>query len=208
MTIDPMMALQFGTALMSGFGGGNEPPHAAQVAAKRLMRAGREAWRYGNGIPGSSPQELAALAQAKGLAGERQAASNNQMAANFGMAMGTMDGGAMGDFMGNVAADQGAQMAGIENDHLQRSIAERFRMKYQVAPGLFQQGGNMALGAAGAGAQAGGGGGDLAGAFGQLARDLAYQKALKKRESTGAPAGGGGTVNGVDYTRNNNVGRV
>lgn len=207
------MALTLGSAL-GALGGGN--PVAGGLALggsllggflhpqmpaeqKRLLRisagAAGKLYNYANGVPGSDPQELAALAQEKAQLGEDQ---YNQQQQAYGALSPTQGGVAnpnLADFVSNLMSHQQAQRMSLESNHLMNALAQR-KAALQSAAGVAQ--GSQALTNYDRTNQ-------FPSMFGALSQSLAYQAALKAGHSPAAVGavqntlGGGGTFGAEAY---------
>lgn len=163
--------------LFGGGGGAEMPPEIRRLLALQA-RIARERYQYSKGIPGSDPQEMAALAQAQGLLGEQAA---NQRAGMFG-ALGTTDmaSGFGPDMLRNMDQSLLGQRASVNSAFLMDALERR-----QAAAG---QAAGIAGGAAGSARYMDNGGGtNLASLIGNVAATMGQQQAMKDaraREAT------------------------
>lgn len=180
MAIDPVSAgLQGASLLASLFGGSGQPelPPEMQRLYRYLMKISRDRLHYAKGIPGSDPQEQAALAQSRALAGNELGQQYEGLLAALGTGNANQ-----GDALANFRSGAGGTLAGIDANALLGFLANRQKAYMEAA-----QIGGMAAGPGSAYGPQQGGQTDLAGVFGNLAQTYAYQKALN---SYRAPASG------------------
>lgn len=142
MAIDPISAGMAGAGLLSGFfGGGNEselPPEVARIL-RLLMKSFREVRQYGRGIPGSDPQEQAALASMKGLAGEDIGNSRERLLAGLGT-----NAPSAGDALSRFDSSASSTFAGMDMSALLDSLGRRQQARFGTAPGILAQAGGLA----------------------------------------------------------------
>jgi hypothetical protein len=145
------------------------------------MQLARMLRQYGQGIPGSSAGETAALAQDRALAGQNLQSAQNRLLGSFNPS--TM-GHSAPTFLSSLANNQASVFGGIDTAHLLASLNNR-----QQALG------EAASTARGAAASLGGAytppTPNLGGAFGGLANILAQQNAMNQYGQ------GGNWANGV-----------
>src|SRR5262245_43951913 len=109
----PWLAAASGLAgLFSDPGYEYQSPPGSPWARKFTKRAARKLWDYSQGIPGSAPDELAALSGLHAMQGEQNAASREGLLAALGPNAETMPGTA--DALKNLQLGQSAQSAGID----------------------------------------------------------------------------------------------
>lgn len=122
---------------------------------------------YSQSVPGSDPQEMAALAQQHGLLGEQQMEQRNQV---YGAYNPNTDRGNLADLMQNLTGQQLMQRSSLDSQHLMNALANR-RSALLQASGV----GQAALGPASQ--MPGSPGVDFSALFGNLAQSLAYKNA-------------------------------
>lgn len=172
MAIDPVTAgIEVGGALLSGLFGGNagELPPEQQRLYRMILKAYRDTMQYAKGIPGSDPQEQAALAQAKGLAGEGIANQRQGLLSMLGPGGANASGAA--DALGNFNSAAAGNLAGIDANFLLQFLQNRQNLRYGGAQGML----NGALGAA-SGPRVNASP-DFGSLIGQLSQQIAYQRA-------------------------------
>lgn len=159
-------------SIAGGFlGGGNEagelPPEMQRLLQMYFKRY-REISRYGAGVPGSDPQEQAALAQAKALAGEGIGQNYQGLLASLGT-----DNPNAADALANFRSGAQGTMANLDIQSLLSSLGARKEARFGTAPALLGQAAGIA------GGQRYGGGQDIGAMLGQMASQYAYQKSYK-----------------------------
>lgn len=164
--MSPVLA-QLGLGILGGlFGGSHFSPEQKQ--AMRLQKGvANRLWAYGTGVPGSDPQERAALAQALAVQGEQFANQRNQF---FAQTRPEDVGLAAPDQIGNLLARQMAGQMSIQGQHLMDSFSRRrdaMMQAAQVASGLFNQAGQ---------GQSNG----VSEALGGISQQIAYNQQKKK----------------------------
>lgn len=176
------MAFPYAAVLGSVAGGlfGNssqgEMTWQQQNLLNMLLKSLRAQRQYGQGVPGSDPQEQAALAQAKTLAGGDFAQGRESLLAGLGV-----ENPNSADALERFSSAQGAQMAGIDFNALMQALQSRQSAKFGVA-GQAAAG----LGAATAARPPMQAGFDFSGLLAQLGRQQGY--------GSGAATGGGGSA--------------
>lgn len=141
--MDPMVLSLLGG--LGGLLGGPQSPEIdprMQRIYKMLMGSSKAAMRYGKGVPGSDPQEQAAMAQAMGLLGTQQ---NGDLQALFGAANPATGMQGFPDMLKNVTSSNQMQTAGLTQSMMMDFLGKRQNARYNIAPGLASQ----AMGAAG-----------------------------------------------------------
>lgn len=170
--MDPSL-ISAGAGLLSGFlGGGNEAGELSpemQRILKMYLKRYRELSRYGAGVPMSDPQEQAALAQAKALAGEGIGQNYQGLLASLGT-----DNPNAADALANFRSGAQGTLANLDIQALLSSLGARKDARFGQAPALLSQ----AAGVAG-GQRFGGGGSDIGALLGQAASQYAFQKSYK-----------------------------
>src|SRR5205823_7402487 len=86
--------------------------------------------QYGQGVPGSSPDEQAALASQQAALGEQQLNQRNQLYAALGANQGT---GNAPDMIGNLGSLFTAQHMAVDQQHLLNALAQRREALLQAA---------------------------------------------------------------------------
>lgn len=174
MAFDPVSAgLLLGGGLLQGlFSGQPELPPELQAIFRQLMRAYRDTLAYSKGVPGSDPQEQAALAQARGLAGEDLMQQRQQLLA--ALTPGSAGASNAADALARFGSNAAGQLAGIDTNFLLQFLRNRQDLRYGGAQGIL----SGALGAAG---------GprinynpDFAASIGQLAQMLGYARGMNR----------------------------
>jgi len=171
--MDPSMVAALG-GLLSSFGGGGGADGLKDIF-RFLMTSARGARRYGNSPAMSAPGEQLALAGARGNAGELL----NQQRQRTYAAAGSELAESNGDRVANLNSRDASQLLALDSEHFLNSLNNRFRMRFQTAPGIAAS----AMGAANGMANADQGG-DLSGILGRLAQTYAFSQAR-------TPSGGG-----------------
>jgi hypothetical protein len=140
---------------------------------------------FANSVPLSDPQELAALAQQRGLLGEEQ--RNAQQRVFSAMPQGAGDSN-VGDLMANLSNEQVGQRAALTAQMLQQALESRrnaLLQSSQIAQGAY------APAAAPRPQQP-----DVGGAIARFAQQYAYDRARKQGQGGGAGGGTGGGMYG------------
>lgn len=159
--------IELGAGLLGGLlgGGPSIPPEQRQLF--RLQRnAARDLQDYSRSVPGSSADELAALASQRGLLGQQQRATIGGL---FG-SLGASGSPAPFDLLGNLATQFQGQQSALTGQHILNSLAARRNALLQSA--------QIAAGALPA-AQPTQQGTDLGGILGGLGQAYAYHQGLK-----------------------------
>lgn len=128
---------------------------------------------YGTGVPGSAPDEAAALAQDRAMLGEQQLQQRNQLLGALGA---NPQLGQLPDFLTNVSSLQAAQQMALGSQHLLNSLAMRRQALGQAA--------GIAQGSAGL-AREDASQSQLPQFLGQIAQSMAYSKAMNRHPSAG-----------------------
>lgn len=136
MAIDPVSAGMAGVGLISSLFGSGEPelPPEVKRILQKLMRSYKDTMAYSRGIPGSDPQEQAALAQARALQGNEQAQQYGSLLASYqpGSGMDTNAADAQSRFRSNAASQLGA----TDMQFLQQFLQSRQQMRYGGAQSI------------------------------------------------------------------------
>lgn len=159
-------------SLVAGVAGGllNKGPKVPKEVRdlyRMQMGIAHQLQGYANSVPGSDPQEEAALAQQHGLLGEQQLQQQQQL---YGAYNPATDRGNLSDLMRNLTGQQIAQRTSLDSQHLMDALANRRNALLQ-ASGV----GQAALGPASQ--MPGTPGVDFSSIFGNLAQSLAYKNA-------------------------------
>lgn len=190
--MDPTMISAIG-GLMGGLMGGGEPQMTPQAdEAYRWLRSMAK-WfnQYAKGIPGSDPQEGAALAQANALLGNMFQGQRDQVMAAGGNPWGA-NGVNATDLMENLQSSLMANKAAMTSQHMLDSLGRRQQARGTAADIM-----GRAAGVAQGGTYTPQGS-NLASLMGNLAQSMAYTQALNRnRPMTPAPGGGGGAYTPV-----------
>jgi hypothetical protein len=169
-------------AILGGFFGGQQK---MDPAMKRLMDfqmgIANQLRNYGQGVPGSDPQELAALAQARGQLGEEQRGQRDLLYSALGGAGQTN----IGDLLANLSNQQVGQRMALSAQALQEMLRRRREALLQSS-----QVAQAAYGPAAAPREQGP---DLAGAFGQFASLYEQSRARRSQNNNRLPIVGGTT---------------
>lgn len=128
-------------------------------------------YRQGVGVPGSDPQEQAALAQQQALLGEQQLGQQRQALSALNLNQGT---GNLGDFLANLSSQQTAQRMNVSSEHFFNALSQRKQSLLQAA--------NLA-GQAAQLAQVRQPGSDIGQYLGQIGEAMSYQEALKRQRA-------------------------
>lgn len=178
-------------------GGGPESPELPEEF-KRLfaqyMTSVKARRRWANGIPGSDPQERAALAQARGLAGQDMASQRAQFMALTGGDAGGMEG--TPDMLARMADSQVGRFMSLDSEHLLSSLNARRDARASM-PGLIAGGANILSSGYSSGRPNPAQGDDgMSGALSSLAGLSGYLASRNRGSAAPAlPAPGGGLVN-------------
>lgn len=157
-----------GLSLLGGiFGGGQQMPAGQRNLLRLQHRAARELQDYSHGVPGSDPQELAALASQRGLIGQQQRATMGGLFANLGGAGSP----APMDLLSNLAMQFGGQQSAATSGLFGQFLQNRRNALLQSA--------QIAAGAVPASQMPQGGGLDFGSILGNLGQQYGYQQALK-----------------------------
>lgn len=162
-----------------------------QVLLNMIIKNLRAQKQYGQGVPGSDPQEQAALAQAKTLAGGDFAQGREGLLAGLGT-----ENPNSADALERFGSAQSAQMAGIDFNALMQALQSRQSVKFGLA-GQAAAG----LGAATAARPAPTPGMDFSGLIAQLGRQSGYGSGPSLGGGGGSgtlpPGFGAGLINGI-----------
>lgn len=161
-------ALQFGAPLIAGLLGGDGMTKEQRAAYKMQKAAADQMYRYSQGVPGSDPQEMAALAQNQAQLGEQQLGQQRQM--QGALQLGQQGSGSLQDFMMNMSSQQTAQRMNLSSEHMFNALAQRKQSLLQAA-GLAGQAAQTAQ------ARQQNGMGQM---LGQLGETMAYADAQKQ----------------------------
>lgn len=186
-------------SIAGGFLGGGDDAGELSPEMQRiyqmLMKRYRDIMRESRGVPMSDPQEQAALAQAKALAGEGIGQNYQGLLASLGT-----DNPNAADALSNFRSGAQGTMANLDIQSLLSSLGARQDARFNKAPALLGQ----AMGAASS--QRFGGGTDIGALLGQAASQYAFQKSYKPNPINinyggvgGGGYGGGGNANARDY---------
>jgi len=140
---------------------------------RAMMGIAQQLQQYAGGVPGSSPDEQAQLAQLRGLMGNEQNIATGQV-------LGALPGGArtnVADLMKNLASSQAGERSSLDLQALMESLNRRRQALMQSAQVY------GAVGPKGGGHQS-----DLPAMIGNLAYQQAMQKAMRTGQQPGAGA--------------------
>src|SRR5438046_1412388 len=127
--MDPMtLSLLAGAA--SSLIGGNGMSAEQRRQLHLQNNIAQKLYGYSQGVPGSDPQEAAALAQAQAQLGEQQLAQRNQAYAALGANQGA---GNLGDFLANLGSQNVAQRMSLESQHLLNALSQRHQALMQAS---------------------------------------------------------------------------
>ena len=180
--------LQVAAPLISGFMGQGRLPREQRDLLRIAKGSAQRLQSYGTGVPGSAPDELAALAQQRALLGEDQLRNQQQLYGALSPLQGGVANPNLGDMLQSLMSQNTAQRMAVDSQHLMNAIGNR-RQALQQAAGIAQ-------GSAGL-AQEQGGGSAFPQLFGQLSQALAYQQARKAAGRQGAGTQGVGQGGGA-----------
>jgi hypothetical protein len=172
MAIDPMLAV---SALAGLFG--KKPSYDPNQ--KRMMRIAEDFENYGRGVPGSSPDEMASLAQQRALMGQQVAGARDRMYSALSPTATTGAGG-LADMMKNFESSAMAQQGSMDMEQLMQFINARRQAllsSAQISGSVGQKGGGTQNN------------------LPQLVGQYMYQRELNKAyqpPKAPPPAGGGG----------------
>lgn len=124
------LAISAGSGLLSLFGGGNQMTPEQQRQYQLQSGIAQQLAESGRGVPGSSPQERAALAQAQGQLGAQQLSQQNNAYAALSR---NSSPGQLADFMGNQISLQTAQRQALDSQAMLASMAQRRNDLLQAA---------------------------------------------------------------------------
>ena len=170
MPIPPMLIAGGMSLLGSLLGGGNRMPAGQRNLLNLQHRAARETGEYARGVPGSDPQELAAMASMRGLLGAQQRQAQGNLFGNLGAAGAVNPGSMMRDLAVQFGGQQQSAMGGLFGNFLQNrrnALMQSAQMAANALPASQQT-------------QQGPDFGGIGAALGQA---LAYQQMMKR----GAP---------------------
>ncbi len=171
----PGAILGFGSSLF-GLGQPHEDP-TLRALRQQQMQIGSKLLGYANSVPGSSPDELANMSQARGMLGQQQRAVQSRAMANYNPSQG-LPAGQMLANLGNAAT---AQQMAQQSSFLQDAAANR-RQALMGAANLGMNAASLYKPQASAFSQI----------AGPLAQQLAYAQARQKQNAAG---GGNADVN-------------
>ncbi|HEU4754652.1 MAG TPA: hypothetical protein VFU47_16200 [Armatimonadota bacterium] len=181
--------------LIGGFlGGSQEPelPPELQRVFHFLMQMAKQRRQFARSVPGSDPQEMAALAQAKALAGAGMGQQRESLLAALGPNSGLS--GNAADALGRFGSSAGAQFAGMDMQALLQAL--------QARQDAYGQAAGIASGAAGAVS-----GGyrtaptpDFGSLFREIGQSYQYQQRLKDLQKTMQAAPPVTTARAAPYT--------
>lgn len=155
-------------------GGGPSLPPELRNLYRIQARTARSLEQYGRGVPGSDPQELAALASQRALLGEQQRGQQEQLYGAFGT--GALPQGNLADFMANLSNQQMGQQSAVTSQHFLNALEARRNALRQAA--------QTAGAAAGTVRYQEPQGPDMGAIFGQLAQQYAYSQMLRNAAKT------------------------
>lgn len=161
--MDPMTMAALASAAGSLF---NKKP-SYDPNQRRMMEIAQQLQRYAGGVPGSSPDEQAALAQMRGQLGAEQGQATNAI-------LGALPGGArtnVADLMQNLAGSQASERANLDLQQIMESLNRR-RQALTTSAQVYGS-----VGPKGGGYQS-----NLPEMIGQLAYQQAMAKAMKTRQ--------------------------
>ena len=165
--MDPMLLMSAIGGLASAFGGGG----GQSKEQKRLFRfqegIANQMRNWGQGVPGSDPQEMAALASQRALLGEQQRQDRQGLMSMLDM---NQLGGSAPDALTNLTSQQTGQQSALTAQNLLQALSNR-----KAALGQAAQIAGSAYGMAPQGTEMGG----LGQSLGNLTQMLAYMRALK-----------------------------
>jgi hypothetical protein len=167
--------------LASAFGGSSQSKEQRRLFQFQSGIANRLN-QFSQSIPGSSPQEIAALASQRGLLGEQQ--RQDRQGLMSAMDLNQLSGSAP-DALANISNQQTGQQSALTAQHLLQALNNRRDAMGQAA--------QVAGSAYGMAPQGGAGMAGLGQSLGGLAQMLAYMRALNKPgQVQGVPSPGGG----------------
>lgn len=169
-----------------------------------LNKLAKEAYALGNTIPGSAPDEQAAMASMGAYADRSFKNSEDQMLAARGANGGQADAGTLDNFLGGLSAQHEGGKMGAIAPMFQQFIANRRNLKFGTAAGLFQQAGSLALGGQSVAQNAPQQG---AGGLEALAQAIGFSQSRKSQnwQAGGAPAPVAGSASGSMTTAPNGL---
>ena len=183
------IGLSLGGGLLSLLGGGNRLNGQQQGLLDQQRRIAGQFEQYGNGVPGSSPGERAALAQQHAQLGEQQLQQQNQAYGALNRNQGV---GNLADFLQGLASQRTAQNMSLDSSHLMNALAQR-RQALLDAAGVSQGASGLASQQAPPN--------QLPALFGQLAQQLAYKKYGPQANQDGGGSGGHTTLADVGVSQ-------
>jgi hypothetical protein len=172
--MDPMTATALASVVAGLFGGRRQRYSPTQ---QLQLRQAQWLEQFAGGVPGSSPQEQAALAQARGSLGQSQQQQREALYAaqpNFAQ-------GNTGDMMTNIGLHQTGQMMSLDIAHLINSLNARQQARLDaaaVAQGVGPREQEQS---------------QVGEALSGLAYQVGQQRALRRRRPAGVQAQGQGT---------------
>ena len=181
------MALGAAGGLASLFGGsGDQAPVMSpqqEWAAKFLKRYAKRLMQQSQSVPGSLPQEQAALAQQKGLAGEAYGASQSNLLALLGSNGNLSE--SSGDALGQFEQGRIGNLMNIDAASLMQSLQRREGFAQQAAGAAGQV---ASIAGNPAGGVPGSGGMDLSGLFSSLGQQIGYGQQNRPQAPANAPS--------------------
>lgn len=158
------------------FGGSGKPELSPEQQQQYRLQhqISQQLMGYANSVPGSAPDEQAALANSRGQLGAEQAIQRNNVFAAYNP---MTDRGNAGDMMQHLASQQVAQNMNVTNQQMLQAMAQR-RQALLNASGV----GATAANIAGSGRVTPGP--DFASLFGNLGQQIAYNNELNRRQPT------------------------
>lgn len=157
------------------FGGGSAPKLSPEQAAlaKQQAEASRLLMQYGTNAPGSSPDEVQALAQDRGVLGQQQRNQQQALFANMGNPANAQP--YINDFLKNISSQQTGQQMMLDEQHMMDALSRRREALLQAA-----NVGKSAYEMAQPGAPAS----QLPQLLGQLSQALAYRRTLRNGQNS------------------------
>lgn len=136
MAVDPVSAGMAGVGLVSSLFGSGDPelPPEIKRILQKLMRSYKETMSYARGIPGSDPQEQAALAQARALQGNELGQQYQGLLASYQPGSGMETNAA--DAKGRFASGAANQLGAVDMQFLQQFLQSRQGLRYGGAQSI------------------------------------------------------------------------
>lgn len=166
MAIDPMTMMAAAGAIGGLFGSGSSISPEQEKLLRIQKQQAKSLQQYGQGVPGSDPQELQLLASQRGLLGQQQRAMMGGLFGNLG-ATGSP---APMDMLQNMGMQFGGQQSAMQSNLFNQFFQNRRNAMLQSA--------QVAAGAVPA-AQPNQPGFDFGAIFGPLAQAYAYRQSLQ-----------------------------